>query len=88
MFVVFAIIAVLLLPLAIRATLQRARPRSPVDWYLIGAFGISDALSCGLYFAAMQTTSVAVAVLTHYLAPLLVAVSAPLVLREPRRLGR
>ncbi len=86
-FLVLAVIASVLLPMAVRATLRRAVPRSTCDWCLIGAFGISDALNCVLYFAAIQTTSVAVAVLTHYLAPLLVAVSAPLVLREPRRPG-
>jgi drug/metabolite transporter (DMT)-like permease len=86
-FVVLAIIATVLLPSAIRATSRRVLNRPPMDWCLVAAFGISDALNCVLYFTAMQTTSVGVAVLTHYLAPLLVAICAPLVLREPRRSG-
>jgi DME family drug/metabolite transporter len=86
-FIVFAIIAVVLLPSAVRTTSRHVGTRPPSCWCLVVAFGISDALNCVLYFTAMQTTSVAVAVLTHYLAPLLVALSAPLVLREPRRPG-
>lgn len=86
-FIVLATIAVVLCPLAVRATRARERQRTRREWALLGAFGISDALNCWLYFAALQLTSVAIAVLTHYAAPLLVAVSAPLVLREKRRPG-
>jgi drug/metabolite transporter (DMT)-like permease len=38
-----------------------------------------------LFFAAYQRTSVAVAVLTHYLTPIFVALAAPMVLREKPR---
>lgn len=86
-FVVFSVIGVVLAPLALRATRRRAEKRGGREWTLLGAFGVSDALNCALYFAALQTTTVAVAVLTHYLAPLLVAVGAPLVLGERRRRG-
>lgn len=86
-FVVMSTIGVVLAPLAVRATRRRAEPRSVRDWALIGAFGVSDALNCVLFFGALATTSVAVAVLTHYLAPLLVALGAPLALGERRRPG-
>jgi drug/metabolite transporter (DMT)-like permease len=43
--------------------------------------GVGDALNVVLFFAAYKRT-IAVAVLTHYLTPLFVAVTAPLVLRE------
>ncbi len=46
--------------------------------------GLADAGNIGLYFAALQRGPVALAVLTHYLAPVLVAIAAPLVLRERR----
>jgi len=86
-FVVLATIALVLCPLALRATRARTTHRTRREWALIGAFGVSDALNCWLYFSALQLTTVAIAVLTHYAAPLLVAVSAPLVLRERRRPG-
>lgn len=85
-FVVLASIGVLLLPLAL-VERRRAPQRTARDWALVAVFGASDALNCGLYFAALHSTSVAVATLTHYLAPLLVALTAPLVLKEPRRAG-
>jgi drug/metabolite transporter (DMT)-like permease len=80
-------IGVVLAPLALRATRRRAEARSAREWALVGVFGVSDALNCVLFFAALATTSVAVAVLTHYLAPLLVALAAPLALGERRRPG-
>jgi drug/metabolite transporter (DMT)-like permease len=86
-FVVLATIGVVLLPLAVRATRRRAQPRSTREWWLIAAFGLTDALNCVLYFGALAVTSVGVAVLTHYLAPLFVATFAPLALGERRRPG-
>jgi drug/metabolite transporter (DMT)-like permease len=85
-FVVLAAIGLVLLPLAL-VERRRAPRRSGRDWLLLGAFGVSDALNCSLYFAALHSTSVTVATLTHYLAPLLVALAAPIVLREARRPG-
>lgn len=79
---VMATIFLVLLPLALRATRLRARQHSWGGWALLVAFGVSDALNVVLYFAALQTTTVAVAVLTHYAAPLFVAVAAPSVLGE------
>ncbi|QSQ24626.1 EamA family transporter [Pyxidicoccus parkwayensis] len=46
------------------------------------AVGLADAANTAFFFAAMRNGPVSVAVLTHYLAPLLLAVLAPWVLRE------
>ncbi len=59
----------------------RVRARA-VHWFGVAWLGIADALNVALFFAAYQRTSVAIAVLTHYLAPVFVALAAPLVLRE------
>ena len=53
-------------------------------WAGVVWMGIADALNVVLFFRAYQMTSVAIAVLTHYLTPLFVALLAPLVLREER----
>ena len=60
------------------------------EWIGIGWLAVADALNIALFFAAYQHTSVAVAVLTHYLAPIFVALAAPRVLGEranPRTLA-
>ncbi len=59
-----------------------ARPAPKLAWAGVAWLGVSDALNVVFYFRAIQTTTVAVAVLTHYLAPLFVALAAPLVLGE------
>lgn len=46
--------------------------------------GLFDAANAALFFSAVQRGPVAVAVLTHYLAPLLIALAAPWLLREQR----
>jgi drug/metabolite transporter (DMT)-like permease len=46
--------------------------------------GVADAINVALVFAAVKRGPVAIAVLTHYLAPLLVALSAPWVIGERR----
>ncbi|MFT3709590.1 MAG: DMT family transporter [Archangium sp.] len=46
--------------------------------------GLADAANVVLYFSALSRGPVVVAVLTHYLTPSLVAIFAPLVLKEPR----
>ena len=51
-------------------------------WAGIAWLGVGDALNDFFFFRAYQTTSVAVAVLTHYLTPIFVAISAPIVLGE------
>jgi drug/metabolite transporter (DMT)-like permease len=52
------------------------------DWAGIAWLGVADAMNVYLFFGAYQRTTVAVAVLTHYLTPIFVAMTAPLVLRE------
>lgn len=56
--------------------------RSLAHWAAVGWLGVSDALNVLLFFAAYQRTKVAIAVLTHDLTPIFVALAAPIVLRE------
>lgn len=56
----------------------------------VALLGVTDAANAWLFFQAYRTTTVALAVSTHYLAPILVALFAPLVNgeeRHPRALG-
>ena len=46
--------------------------------------GVADAINVALVFAAVKRGPVAIALLTHYLAPLLVALTAPWVIGERR----
>lgn len=79
-FVVFATILLTTWPLALR---ERPRARRPLGaWALLGLQGAFDATNALLFFWAMQKTSLAVAVLTHYLAPVLVSLGAPFVVGE------
>ncbi len=55
------------------------------QWAKIGLLGVADALNVLFFFAAYQRTSVAIAVLTHYLTPMLVAFGAPLIVGEAWR---
>ncbi|MBI2392975.1 MAG: DMT family transporter [Deltaproteobacteria bacterium] len=59
-------------------------PRRPSEWWAIVGLGVFDAANAALFFSAMAVTSVAVAVLSHYLAPVFVAAVAPSVLGTPR----
>jgi drug/metabolite transporter (DMT)-like permease len=59
----------------------RERP-SARAWLGLAYLGFSDAANFVLFFAAYRKTSVAIAVLTHYLAPIFVALAAPLIVRE------
>ncbi len=51
-------------------------------WIGIAWLGVSDALNALFFFKAYQATTVAIAVLTHYLAPLFVAIAAPYLVSE------
>jgi drug/metabolite transporter (DMT)-like permease len=65
---------VVTLPAALRA------PRVAWDRATLGlvvAYAAFDGLNCGAYFAALRITTIEIAVLTHYLAPILVALAAP-----------
>lgn len=58
------------------------RDRGAVWW--LAVVGLADAANVVLYFSALSRGPVVVAVLTHYLAPALVALTAPLLIAEPR----
>ncbi len=78
--IVMLVLTVASLPVMLRDRLAvRASPR---QWLAVAWLGLGDALNIGFFFAAYQRTSVAIAVLTHYLTPIFVAVLAPVVLRE------
>ncbi|MGZ3450704.1 MAG: DMT family transporter [Polyangiales bacterium] len=78
------VVAIAAAPLLLRRSARGPRDRVPSEWKWIVTMGVFDALNAGLFFAAMETTTIAVAVLSHYLAPVLVAVLAPTVLHTPR----
>jgi drug/metabolite transporter (DMT)-like permease len=65
-------------------TMQRDRTSGRAGWparMWVAWLGVSDAMNVLLFFAAVRLV-ITVAVLVHYLTPVLVAVTAPLVLRE------
>ncbi len=78
--IIFGVMGLLALPVALMG-------RTPANWdrrtviFLI-AHGMCAAGNVTAYFLAMTYTTLAVAVLTHYLAPILVAVLAPWIDRE------
>jgi drug/metabolite transporter (DMT)-like permease len=76
------VMAVMALPAPF--VLRRESLRDRRATLALALVGLSDAANAALYFAAVQRGPLAVAVLTHYLAPLLIALAAPWVLREPR----
>lgn len=61
----------------------RLRNVPPRAWVSLGIIGVADAFNTGLYFAALNRGPVAVAVLTHYMAPILVALLATRLFDEP-----
>ncbi len=60
---------------------------TPQAWGWLALFSVADALNLLLYFGAMQRTTVAIAVLTHYLQPIIVALASPWVMKEVRQRG-
>jgi drug/metabolite transporter (DMT)-like permease len=61
------------------------RPPRPLKaWLGLALLGAFDAANVWFYFRALDVGAVAPAVLSHYLAPVLLALAAPLVLGEPR----
>jgi drug/metabolite transporter (DMT)-like permease len=70
----FAVMGVVTLPVALRAR-RASWDRGLV--LLILANAACDALNVVTFFAALARTTVAIAVLTHYAAPILVALAAP-----------
>jgi drug/metabolite transporter (DMT)-like permease len=67
------------------ALLRRGNRRRSGSWALLGVAALTDAGNYICYFGALFRGPIAVAVLTHYLAPVVVAGLAPAVLREPLR---
>jgi len=80
---ILSVITLAWLPLALRS---RRGPRPARAWRDMALLGAFDAGNYILYFAAVDRGPIALAVLTHYLAPVLVAAGAPFILAEP--LGR
>jgi drug/metabolite transporter, DME family len=79
--IVMLVVTLASLPVMLGGDRLRARANFR-QWILIGWLGLADAGNIACFFGAYQRTSVAIAVLTHYLAPILVAIAAPLVVRE------
>ncbi len=67
------------LPVVVLLWGDRAGFRDRGALLAIVAFGVFDAAQCALYFPALTRGPVAVAALTHYLGPILVALAAPFV---------
>ncbi|MEZ4262892.1 MAG: DMT family transporter [Polyangiaceae bacterium] len=78
--IVMSILTLASLPLCLRDRVPARAPRAA--WLGIAWLGVADAMNIALFFAAYQRTSVAIAVLTHYLTPVLVALAAPWALGE------
>ena len=72
---VFLLMAVFAAPLALRDPKTPTWDRSAVVW--LAAYIVFDALNLVCFFGAIDTTTVALAVLSHYLAPMIVAIAAP-----------
>jgi len=75
----FAVMGISMLPVALTAP--------PATWgrvslLLLAGNVVADAVNVIAFFEAMTRTTVAVAVLTHYLAPIFVAVAAPWIDRQ------
>jgi drug/metabolite transporter (DMT)-like permease len=77
--IVMAVLTVISGVLSMRDRVPARAPLGPRLW--IVWLGISDAGNLLLFFAAYKIT-IAVAVLTHYLTPIFVAVASPFLLRE------
>lgn len=59
---------------------KRVRPRTVWPWMLL--FGVLDSGNTGFFFLAIASGPVAIATLSHYLAPVLTPLTAYLLLRE------
>lgn len=81
--VLMGVLTLASLPVMLRDRVHVRPTRS--QWAAVAWLGIGDALNTMLFFGAYQRTTVAIAVLTHYLTPIIVAVAAPLVLGEKAR---
>jgi len=78
---ILSVIALAWLPAALRHSL-RSLARAPWAWALLLAASLTEAGNYLCYFGALDRGPIALAVLTHYLAPVVVAALAPLLLNE------
>jgi drug/metabolite transporter (DMT)-like permease len=83
---ILAVITVGSIPSVLLGSPPHPGRRSAGAWALMALLGLLDAGNYILYFSAVDRGPVGVAVLTHYLAPVVVAALSPSLLREP--LGR
>lgn len=79
--IVMLVVTLAALPVMLRGDRVRVRANFS-QWMAIAWLGVSDAGNIACFFGAYHRTSVAIAVLTHYLTPILVALAAPIVVRE------
>jgi drug/metabolite transporter (DMT)-like permease len=70
----FAVMAIVAFPFTLRDPPARW---DRTTWLLLAGNTVSDAINVITFFAALTYTTVAIAVLTHYLAPILIALAAP-----------
>lgn len=78
--VMMAVLTLTSFPFVLRDRASAKATRA--QWLALGWLGVGDAMNVLLFFAAYAKTSVAVAVLTHYLTPVFVALAAPVFLHE------
>ena len=81
--IVLAVVGLASAPLVLRDRI--AKRATLAQWAGVAWLGVADALNATLFFRAYAVTSVGIAVTTHFLAPIFVAIASPLLLRE--RLG-
>jgi drug/metabolite transporter (DMT)-like permease len=74
--VLFLVMGLVTLPFALRSKLPPPTWKRTTIWLLV-ANTLLDALNVITFFAAIANTTVAIAVLTHYVAPILIALAAP-----------
>ncbi len=79
-----ALLAMLTLALPTPFLLRREALKDRRATTALVIMGVADGINVALYFAAVNRGPVAIAVLTHYLAPLMVALSAPWLAGERR----
>jgi drug/metabolite transporter (DMT)-like permease len=79
-----ALLAMLTMALPTLFLLRRESLKDRRATLALVIMGVADAINVALFFAAVERGPVAIAVLTHYLAPLLVALTAPWVTGERR----
>jgi drug/metabolite transporter (DMT)-like permease len=85
--IIFLVMGLVALPLALRRTAERPQwDKATLGLLVLNA--VFDATNVLTFFGAMSVTTVAVAVLTHYLAPILIALAAPWIDRTPSRNAR